>query len=62
VIARLRYVLEAIGPERRQYIVTSNDEKRRFSRTQQRWVYASSKVMAPLSEPLGPDDHSQDPC
>src|SRR5262249_42157387 len=34
---------EAIGPELRQYIVTSNDEERPFSRDQRRWVYASSK-------------------
>jgi glutamate synthase domain-containing protein 2 len=44
VVAHLRYVLEAIGPELRQYIVTSNDEERPFSRNQRRWVYASSKL------------------
>ena len=38
-----RYLLEAIGPELRQYIVTSNDAERPFSRDQRRWVYASSK-------------------
>src|SRR3954471_11469376 len=43
VIGRLRYVLESVGPELRQYIVTSNDEERPFSRDQRRWVYASSK-------------------
>ena len=36
-------MLEAIGPELRQYIVTGNDEERLFSRDQRRWVYASSK-------------------
>ena len=36
-------MLESIGPELRQYIVTSNDEERPFSRDQRRWVYASSK-------------------
>lgn len=43
VIGRLRYLLERIGPELRQYIVTSNDEERPFSRDQRRWVYASAK-------------------
>ena len=44
VIANLRYILEAIGPELRQYIVTGNDDERPFSRDQRRWVYASSKL------------------
>lgn len=43
VIGNLRYLLEMIGPELRQYIVTGNDEERPFSRDQRRWVYASSK-------------------
>src|SRR5829696_4491382 len=43
IIGRLRYLLEEVGPELRQYIVTSNDEERPFSRDQRRWVYASSK-------------------
>ena len=43
VIGHLRYVLESIGPELRQYIVTDNDEERPFSRDQRRWVYASAK-------------------
>src|SRR5690554_244517 len=43
VIAHFRYWLETVGPELRQYIVTSNDEERPFSRDQRRWVYASSK-------------------
>ena len=44
VIGHVRYLLEAIGPELRQYIVTSNDQERPFSRDQRRWVYASSKL------------------
>ena len=44
VIGHLRYLLEAVGPELRQYIVTSNDEERPFSRDQRRWVYSSSKL------------------
>jgi glutamate synthase domain-containing protein 2 len=43
VAGHLRYVLESVGPELRQYIVASNDEERPFSRDQRRWVYASSK-------------------
>ncbi len=47
VIGHLRYLLESIGPELRQYIVTSNDEERPFNRAQRRWVYASSKRQNP---------------
>src|SRR5215216_2815701 len=43
LVGHLRYLLESFGPELRQYIVTSNDEERPFSRDQRRWVYASSK-------------------
>lgn len=43
VIGHFRYLLEEVGPELRQYIVTNNDEERPFSRDQRRWVYASSK-------------------
>jgi len=43
IIGHFRYWLETIGPELRQYIVTSNNEERPFSRDQRRWVYASSK-------------------
>ncbi|MCA8948363.1 MAG: FMN-binding glutamate synthase family protein, partial [Planctomycetes bacterium] len=43
ILGHFRYLLEAIGPELRQYIVTDNDEERPFSRDQRRWVYASSK-------------------
>lgn len=43
IVGHLRYALESIGPELRQYIVTDNDEERPFSRDQRRWVYASAK-------------------
>jgi len=43
IIGHFRYLLEEVGPELRQYIVTSNDEERPFSRDERRWVYASSK-------------------
>ncbi len=44
VAGHLRFFLERFGPELRQYIVTSNDEERPFSRDQRRWIYASSKL------------------
>lgn len=43
VLGHARYLLEKIGPELRQYIVTSNDEERPFSRDQRSWIYASAK-------------------
>ena len=43
VIGHARYALETIGPELRQYIVTSNEEERPFSRDQRSWIYASAK-------------------
>ena len=44
VLGHGRYLLESIGPELRQYIITDNDAERPFSRDQRRWVYASSKL------------------
>jgi glutamate synthase domain-containing protein 2 len=38
VIGHVRYWLEALGPELRQYIVTDNNEERPFSRDQRRWI------------------------
>ena len=43
IVGHLRYLLERVGPELRQYIVTSNNEERPFSRDQRSWVYASAK-------------------
>jgi glutamate synthase domain-containing protein 2 len=43
IIGHLRFLLEKVGPELRQYIVTNNNEERPFSRDQRRWIYASSK-------------------
>jgi hypothetical protein len=43
IIGHLRYALEAFGPELRQYIITSNNEERPFSRDQRRWITASSE-------------------
>ncbi len=44
IIGHFRYLLEMVGPELRQYIVTNNDEERPFSRDQRRWIYASAKL------------------
>lgn len=43
VIGHLRYLLESIGPEMRQYIVANNREELPFNRRQRSWIYASSK-------------------
>jgi glutamate synthase domain-containing protein 2 len=43
LVGHFRYLLEGIGPELRQYIVTDNDSEKPFSRDQRRWVYTSSK-------------------
>jgi len=47
IIGHLRFILETIGPEVRQYIVTDNDQERPFSRDQRRWVYSSAKAENP---------------
>jgi len=41
---RLRYALEFIRPEIRQYFIESDDEKLPFSRNQRAMVYARSKI------------------
>jgi glutamate synthase (ferredoxin) len=43
IVGHFRYLLEAVGPELRQYIVTSNNEELPFSRDERSWVYASAK-------------------
>ena len=43
VIGHLRYLLESVGPELRQYIVTDNRRERPFDRDQRRWIYTSAK-------------------
>ena len=60
VVGRLRYLLEKIGPELRQYIVTDNDEERPFSRDQRRWVYATAKSQNPYFG-FGTDAKFNDP-
>ncbi|MCB0737096.1 MAG: FMN-binding glutamate synthase family protein [Bacteroidetes bacterium] len=43
LVGHIRYALEKIGPELRQYIVANNREELPFNRSQRSWVYASSK-------------------
>ncbi len=43
VIGHIRYLLESIGPELRQYLVANNREELPFNRIERGWVYASSK-------------------
>lgn len=43
VVGHLRYLIEKIGPELRQYIVANNDEELPFSRDSRRFIYASAK-------------------
>jgi glutamate synthase domain-containing protein 2 len=44
LIGHARRLLEAVGPELRQYVVAANNEERPFTRDQRRWVYASAKM------------------
>ncbi len=43
IVGHIRYFLESIGPELRQYIVANNREELPFNRRQRSWVYASAK-------------------
>jgi len=43
IVGHLRYWLEKIGPEIRQYIVANNREELPFNRQERSWNYASSK-------------------
>ena len=43
IVGHLRFILEAVGPELRQYIVVDNDAEKPFSRDQRRWVYTAAK-------------------
>ncbi|TRZ45200.1 FMN-binding glutamate synthase family protein [Robertkochia solimangrovi] len=43
IVGHLRYMLESIGPELRQYIVANNREELPFNRIERGWVYASAK-------------------
>jgi glutamate synthase (ferredoxin) len=43
LVGRLRYLLEIIGPELRQYWVSNDKEEAPFNRDERRWVYSSAK-------------------
>lgn len=43
IVGHIRYWLERIGPELRQYIVANNREELPFNRSERSWVYASAK-------------------
>lgn len=43
VLGHLRYLLESIGPEMRQYFVANNREELPFNRIERSWIYASAK-------------------
>ncbi len=58
VVGHFRYLLEAFGPELRQYIVTSNNEERPFSRDQRRWI-ANSAEGKPNVFGFGTDDEME---
>ncbi|WP_033960459.1 FMN-binding glutamate synthase family protein [Psychroserpens jangbogonensis] len=43
IIGHIRYLLESIGPEMRQYFVANNREELPFNRIERSWIYASAK-------------------
>ncbi|WP_340063363.1 FMN-binding glutamate synthase family protein [Ascidiimonas aurantiaca] len=43
IVGHLRYWLESIGPELRQYLVANNREELPFNRIERSWIYASAK-------------------
>jgi glutamate synthase domain-containing protein 2 len=43
IVGHLRYFLEKIGPELRQYLVANNREELPFNRIERGWIYASAK-------------------
>jgi glutamate synthase domain-containing protein 2 len=43
IVGHLRYLLERIGPEIRQYFIANNREELPFNRRERSWIYASSK-------------------
>lgn len=43
ILGHIRYMLENIGPELRQYLVSNNREELPFNRIERGWIYASAK-------------------
>ncbi len=60
LIGHLRYLLEAFGPELRQYFVSHNDEERPFNRNDRRWIYATAKKQNPYFG-FGSDNRTEAP-
>src|SRR5215469_14098388 len=43
ILGHMRYFLEFIGPELRQYWVAEDKEELPFNRTERTWIYATAK-------------------
>lgn len=43
IVGHLRYLLELVGPELRQYWVANDKEEMPFNRQERRWIYATAK-------------------
>jgi glutamate synthase domain-containing protein 2 len=43
IVGHLRYILEKIGPEIRQYFIANNRDELPFNRRERSWIYASAK-------------------
>ena len=43
IVGHLRYWMESVGPEMRQYFVANNREELPFNRIERGWIYASAK-------------------
>jgi glutamate synthase (ferredoxin) len=43
IVGHLRYFLESIGPELRQYLVANDKEETPFNRDERSWIYATAK-------------------
>ena len=50
IVGHLRYIIESIGPEFRQYIVANDKEEMPFNRSERSWIYATSKKQKNLSK------------
>lgn len=59
LIGHLRYLIETLGPELRQYVVADNDEEKPFSRDERRWVYATAKKENSYFGFGSDDDHTE---
>lgn len=43
IVGHLRFMLEKVGPELRQYLIANNREELPFNRIERGWIYASAK-------------------